>query len=403
MRGELVGVERDARGRGRGGDVVVGDRLEVALDEVRGAVDRLVQGTERGEERADDEHGEPGPADDRGGRHADPAARLSSPPAQSMRGHLARTRPPRPRGRMPRRDPRRRRAGRRSAPPRLQWERARDGRRRRGSRPRHPLAEGNPVQNVTLTREQAAVFQAIEGTREHVFVTGRAGTGKSTLLNHLNWHTQKQIVICAPTGVAALNVGGQTIHSLFRLPIGVIADHDIDQNDTVRKILNAMDTLVIDEVSMVNADLMDAHGPLAAPGAPAAARAVRRRAGRAVRRPVPARPRARQRRRAPLLRRHLHVDVVLRREGVARGRPAHLRARRGAPPARRRVQAHAQRRAARRGHGRDRGRAERRGRAPAAARAGRDHARHHERHGQPHQPQRSCTGCRGSRSRTRPR
>ena len=114
------------------------------------------------------------------------------------------------------------------------------------------------MQNVTLSREQAAVFQAIEGTREHVFVTGRAGTGKSTLLGHLNWNTSKQIVICAPTGVAALNVGGQTIHSLFRLPIGVIADHDIDQNDAVRKILNAMDTLVIDEVSMVNADLMDA-------------------------------------------------------------------------------------------------------------------------------------------------
>lgn len=114
------------------------------------------------------------------------------------------------------------------------------------------------MQTITLTREQAAVFQAIEGTREHVFVTGRAGTGKSTLLNHLNWHTQKQVVICAPTGVAALNVGGQTIHSLFRLPIGVIADRDIDQNDAVRKILNAMDTLVVDEVSMVNADLMDA-------------------------------------------------------------------------------------------------------------------------------------------------
>ena len=114
------------------------------------------------------------------------------------------------------------------------------------------------MQNLTLTREQAAVYQAIEGTLEHVFVTGRAGTGKSTLLNHLNWHTQKQIVICAPTGVAALNVGGQTIHSLFRLPIGVIADRDIDQNDAVRKLLNAMDTLVIDEVSMVNADLMDA-------------------------------------------------------------------------------------------------------------------------------------------------
>ncbi|QTX03354.1 ATP-dependent DNA helicase [Agromyces archimandritae] len=111
---------------------------------------------------------------------------------------------------------------------------------------------------VTLTPEQQAVFAAIEGTRDNIFVTGRAGTGKSTLLNHLNWNTQKQIVICAPTGVAALNVGGQTIHSLFRLPIGVIADHDIEQNDAVRKILNAADTLVVDEVSMVNADLMDA-------------------------------------------------------------------------------------------------------------------------------------------------
>ncbi|GAA2032482.1 hypothetical protein GCM10009819_15650 [Agromyces tropicus] len=114
------------------------------------------------------------------------------------------------------------------------------------------------MQHVTLTAEQEAVFRAIEHTREHVFVTGRAGTGKSTLLNHLNWNTSKQIVICAPTGVAALNVGGQTIHSLFRLPIGVVADREIDQNDAVRKLLNAMDTLVVDEVSMVNADLMDA-------------------------------------------------------------------------------------------------------------------------------------------------
>ncbi|MFT2817463.1 ATP-dependent DNA helicase [Leifsonia sp. A12D58] len=109
-----------------------------------------------------------------------------------------------------------------------------------------------------LSLEQAEVFAAIEGTRQNVFVTGRAGTGKSTLLNHLSWNTSKQIVIAAPTGVAALNVGGQTIHSLFRLPIGVIADHPIDQNDQVRKLLNTIDTLVIDEVSMVNADLMDA-------------------------------------------------------------------------------------------------------------------------------------------------
>lgn len=111
---------------------------------------------------------------------------------------------------------------------------------------------------IDLSPEQAAVFQAIEGTRDHVFVTGRAGTGKSTLLNHLNWNTEKQIAIAAPTGVAALNVGGQTIHSLFRLPIGLIADHEIDQSDPTKKLLNTIDTLVIDEVSMVSADLLDA-------------------------------------------------------------------------------------------------------------------------------------------------
>jgi len=114
------------------------------------------------------------------------------------------------------------------------------------------------VTDLTLSAEQAAVFDAIETTRENIFVTGRAGTGKSTLLNHLSWNTSKQVVICAPTGVAALNVGGQTIHSLFRLPIGVIADHPIEQSAELRKLLGTIDTVVIDEVSMVNADLLDA-------------------------------------------------------------------------------------------------------------------------------------------------
>ncbi|GAA1466751.1 ATP-dependent DNA helicase [Microbacterium thalassium] len=110
----------------------------------------------------------------------------------------------------------------------------------------------------SLSPEQEAVYRLIEDTRDHVFVTGRAGTGKSTLLQHLAWNTSKQIAVCAPTGVAALNVEGQTIHSLFRLPIGLIADSQLDQSDATRKILNAIDTLVIDEISMVNADLMDA-------------------------------------------------------------------------------------------------------------------------------------------------
>ncbi|KAF2413302.1 helicase [Microbacterium sp. B35-04] len=111
---------------------------------------------------------------------------------------------------------------------------------------------------LALSAEQEALFRLIEDTREHVFVTGRAGTGKSTLLQHLAWHTSKQIAVCAPTGVAALNVEGQTIHSLFKLPLGIIGAHDEDQSDATRKLLNAIDTLVIDEISMVNADLMDA-------------------------------------------------------------------------------------------------------------------------------------------------
>lgn len=114
------------------------------------------------------------------------------------------------------------------------------------------------VATVTLTDEQQAVYDRIEHTREHLFITGRAGTGKSTLLNYLAWHTSKTIVVCAPTGVAALGVGGQTIHSLFRLPTGIIADHELTQPTELKKLLSAIDTLVIDEVSMVNADLMDA-------------------------------------------------------------------------------------------------------------------------------------------------
>ncbi len=115
-----------------------------------------------------------------------------------------------------------------------------------------------PPLSTALSAEQEALFRLIEDTREHVFVTGRAGTGKSTLLQHLAWNTSKSIAVCAPTGVAALNVEGQTIHSLFRLPIGLIGSNDEPQSDATRKLLNAIDTLVIDEVSMVNADLMDA-------------------------------------------------------------------------------------------------------------------------------------------------
>ncbi len=109
-----------------------------------------------------------------------------------------------------------------------------------------------------LSAEQQDVFDRIETSMEPLFVTGRAGTGKSTLLMHLAAHTSKRLAISAPTGVAALNVGGQTIHSLLRLPIGVIADQPLPHPEDLRNLLRNIDTLVIDEVSMVNADLMDA-------------------------------------------------------------------------------------------------------------------------------------------------
>lgn len=109
-----------------------------------------------------------------------------------------------------------------------------------------------------LSDEQLELFRLIEDTDEHVFITGRAGSGKSTLLQYFANNSRKRIAICAPTGVAALNVSGQTIHSLFQLPIGLIADAPLKQSAASQQVLKAIDTLVIDEISMVNADLMDA-------------------------------------------------------------------------------------------------------------------------------------------------
>src|SRR5512136_2746731 len=101
----------------------------------------------------------------------------------------------------------------------------------------------------------------MEGTSRHVFITGKAGTGKSTLLELWRGQTLKKIAIVAPTGVAALNVRGQTIHSFFGFKPDVTPE-------AVRKIgrgasadraalYRSLDAIVIDEVSMVRADLMD--------------------------------------------------------------------------------------------------------------------------------------------------
>ena len=116
------------------------------------------------------------------------------------------------------------------------------------------------MEPIRLSIEQQNLFDYIEQSENNIFVTGRAGTGKSTLLSYLVENTQKNVAVCAPTGVAALNVGGVTIHSLFGFPFGILGEHDIARhlNRRTREVLAALDVLVIDEVSMVNADMMDA-------------------------------------------------------------------------------------------------------------------------------------------------
>ncbi|MBR2830758.1 AAA family ATPase [Candidatus Saccharibacteria bacterium] len=115
--------------------------------------------------------------------------------------------------------------------------------------------------SLKLGEEQAEVYKLLEKTRDNYFITGKAGTGKSVLLQYFVEHTKKQIAIVAPTGIAALNVGGQTIHSFFRLTTDVqdAKDHKkVTSNlDRIKSILRRLDCLVIDEISMVGADIID--------------------------------------------------------------------------------------------------------------------------------------------------
>lgn len=111
---------------------------------------------------------------------------------------------------------------------------------------------------IKLSEEQLAVKNIIENTNKPLFVTGKAGTGKSTLLQAVRDSTKKRCVAIAPTGVAAINVGGQTIHSFFRLPPKFITEEDINISEGTKKLLKAIEMVIIDEISMVRADLMDA-------------------------------------------------------------------------------------------------------------------------------------------------
>src|SRR5262245_32648170 len=122
-----------------------------------------------------------------------------------------------------------------------------------------PIAAPAPTMNwpsgVQPTSEFLAAYTYLHKGPGHLFVTGRAGTGKSTLLTCLKDLIADEMVVLAPTGLAAVNVGGQTIHSFFGFPPRLIRPDDIRRSRNGR-LMRRLKFLVIDEVSMVRSDLM---------------------------------------------------------------------------------------------------------------------------------------------------
>ncbi len=103
----------------------------------------------------------------------------------------------------------------------------------------------------------------VENTGRSIFLTGKAGTGKTTFLKTVIKQSRKRSIVVAPTGVAAINAGGVTIHSFFQLPLspyvpGAKMESKFDFGKEKRKIIASIDLLIIDEISMVRADLLDA-------------------------------------------------------------------------------------------------------------------------------------------------
>ena len=110
--------------------------------------------------------------------------------------------------------------------------------------------------NLKLNDEFVGSFNLIENTNDSIFITGKAGIGKTTLLKYFKKNTAKNVAILAPTGVAAVNIGGQTIHSFFRFPPRLIQKNNIRRRRN-SEVIQKLDAIIVDEVSMVRADLMD--------------------------------------------------------------------------------------------------------------------------------------------------
>jgi ATP-dependent DNA helicase PIF1 len=111
-------------------------------------------------------------------------------------------------------------------------------------------------QPLSLNHEFKEILDLLEYSQGHFFITGKAGTGKSTLLQVFRNTTQKRVAVLAPTGIAALNVRGQTIHSFFGFPPRMMDASEIHVSKKKRLYQN-IDTIIIDEVSMVRADVID--------------------------------------------------------------------------------------------------------------------------------------------------
>lgn len=116
-------------------------------------------------------------------------------------------------------------------------------------------------EKITLSKEQQEAFDLVNNTLYNIFIQGPAGCGKSTLINYMKRHLKKSYIICSPTAIAASNVGGMTLHAFFKLPVtDIISEENLFRTNRkkVNEILQNVEVLIIDEVSMVRPDILDA-------------------------------------------------------------------------------------------------------------------------------------------------
>ena len=120
-------------------------------------------------------------------------------------------------------------------------------------------SQAKPLPVIELNEQFKRALDIMEHTEKSIFITGRAGTGKSTLLDYFRRNTSKKVAVLAPTGVAALNVKGQTIHSFFKFKPNITLNlvKRLRAAEEEGTLYQKLDAIVIDEVSMVRADLLD--------------------------------------------------------------------------------------------------------------------------------------------------